>query len=163
FAYIHNVWQKSHQDATCNVDAECSNDTTGYQGSKGGRCDTFVHRSTLPLRDRQEKTIGDWVNKKATRQLQVQAGPDGQPPARGKAEDLTFSWNQLMTVAIATAGEGECRKTGDGDRDSCHAQFFDSTSDPKTKQMVSYGGWLTDRPKDSATALTICHNPVRSY
>jgi hypothetical protein len=163
FAYIHNVWQKSHQDATCNIDADCKNEATGYQGSKGARCDTFVHKCTLPLRDRQVKTIGYWVNKEAPPELQDPVGPDGQPTARGTLEDLTFSWNQLMTVAIATAREVECRKTGDGDRDSCHAQFFDSTSDPKTKQMVSYGGWLTDRPKDTATALTICHNPVRSY
>jgi hypothetical protein len=92
---------------------------------------------------------------------------NGNVSERGTLEDLTYSWNQLMRNAPAFAKEVECRKTGDGDRDACHANFFASTSDPKTKEMVSYGNWLVDVPKDPPkgpkTVLTFCHNPVRAY
>lgn len=72
-----------------------------------------------------------------------------------------------MSGALAFSKEVECRRTGDGDREGCHAQFFESTGDPNTKVMVSYGGWLVDKPKapakGKAVASTFCHNPVRSY
>lgn len=163
FAYIHNIWKRSHQAAACQVDDDCSNETTGYSGTSGSVCDVHVKKCTIPYRDREVKTIGYWVNKEAPDELQDPIGPDGKPTARGTLEDLTHSWNQLMRVSVATAREVECRRTGDGDRASCHAQFFDSTSDPSTKEMLSYGGWLVEKTKDPKAVLTMCHNPVREY
>ncbi len=167
FAHIHNVWQKSHQDAKCtdNTDADndgtadqCANTTTGYKGSNGSQCDKFVGKCTLPYRDRTIRTIGYWVNKEMPDDLQDPVGSDGKPTARGAAEDLAFSWNQLMSNGVANAREVECRRTGDGDRDTCHAQFFQAD-----KTMVSYGAWLDDTPKEATPVVTLCHNPVRSY
>jgi hypothetical protein len=173
FAYIHDIWKKSHQaSTTCdsNDDAnkdgsadQCENAVTGYAGSNGSQCDVFAKKCTLPVRDREIKTIGYWINKEAPAELQDPLDESGNPTARGTLEDLTYSWNQLMKVAVATSREVECRRTGDGKRADCHAQFFDSTSDPKTKEMLSYGGWLIDKVKDPSTILTFCHNPVRSY
>ena len=92
------------------------------------------------------------------------AGADmGVALRRGTLEDLTYSWNQLMRISVATAREVECRRTGDGDRETCHSQFFDSTNDPSSKEMVSYGGWLVEKTKDPKAVLTMCHNPVREY
>ncbi len=172
FAYVHNVWKKSHQAAACDSNDDkdkdgtadqCANDVTGYGGHTGAQCDVFVKKCTIPYRDREVKTVGYWVNKEAPDELQDPIGPDGKPTARGTLEDLTHSWNQLMKVAVATAREVECRRTGEGDRDACHGEFFDSTSDPSTKEMVSYGGWLVEKSKDSKAVLTMCHNPVREY
>lgn len=163
FAYVHNTWKKSHQAAACNVDDDCANETTGYVGRSGSVCDVHVKKCTIPYRDREVKTIGYWVNKEAPDELQDPVGADGKPTARGTLEDLTHSWNQLMRVAVATAREVECRRAGDGDRNSCHAEFFDSNNDPGSKEMLSYGGWLVEKTKDPKAVLTMCHNPVREY
>jgi hypothetical protein len=138
-----------------------------------------MKKCTIPYRDRELQTITYWVNKETPADLLDAVDANGNPTSgldekglpgfakeRGTIEDLLYSWNQLMRNGPAFAKEVECRRTGDGDRDACHSQFFDSTSDPKTKEMVSYGNWLVDVPKPakgSKTALTICHNPVRSY
>jgi hypothetical protein len=167
FAHVHNLWKKSHQDATCadNTDADgngtadaCENAVTGYAGKGGSQCDVFVGKCTIPYRDREVKTIGYWVNKEMPAELQDPLDPAGKPTARGAAEDLAFSWNQLMSNAVANAREVECRRTGDGDRAACHAQFF-----ADQKVMVSYGAWLVDQPKETTPVLTLCHNPVRAY
>ncbi len=153
FAHHHNVWQKSHQAAACttndDTDAngtadECESSVTGYTGSSGSQCDVFTKKCTLPFRDRQIKPIGYWINADAPTALQDPVDGSGAATGRGTLEDLIYSWNQLMTVGLAYSREIECRRTGDGDRDGCHAQFFSSTDDPATKQMVSFGGWLTD-------------------
>lgn len=171
FAYIHNLWKKSHQTAGCDANADddhdgtadqCSNDVTGWTGSSGSQCDVFTKRCTIPYRDREIKTVGYWINKEAPDDLLDPTDASGRPAGRGSLEDLVFAWNQLQTVAVAYAREVECRRTG-GSRDECHAETFESTADPATKQMVSYGGWLVDVPVDKTPTLTFCHNPVRAY
>ena len=172
FAHRHNVWKKSHQAVSCdnNDDLDtngsadaCENEVTGYAGSSGSQCDVFSKKCTVPYRDRTVKPIAYWVNADAPGELQDTTGADGKVTARGSLEDLIFSWNQLMSVALGYAREVECRRTLDGDRDTCHAQFFASTGDPATKAMVSFGGWLVDTVKEPRPALTFCHNPVREY
>ena len=163
FAHVHNIWEKSHQAATCasaddadengTADA-CENAATGYEGATGSQCDVFVGKCTIPYRDREIKTVGYWVNKEMPDELQ--APKDAAEGVRGPAEDLTYSWNQLFAAAVGNAREVECRRTGDGDRDACHAKFF-----APEKVMVSYGAWLTDQAKDPKPVLTLCHNPVR--
>lgn len=172
FAHHHNVWKKSHQAAVCQTNDDldkngtadaCENDVTHYAGSTGSQCDPFTKTCTIPNRDRKVKPIGYWVNGDAPFELQDTMGPDGKPIDRGTLEDLIYSWNQLMSVALAYSREVECRRTGDGDRDTCHALYFESTDDPATKVMVSFGGWLTDKVKEPTPAVTFCHNPVRVY
>ncbi|MEO7094932.1 MAG: zinc-dependent metalloprotease, partial [Polyangiales bacterium] len=179
FAAIHNLWKKSHIDgdaAVChsNADAdangsadECENGKTGYAGSTGSQCDVFSYRCTMPYRDREIKTVAYWVNKEMPKDLLDPVDAGGKPTARGTIEDLSYSWNQLMSASLAFAKEVECRRTGEGDRDACHAQFFLSDDTPGTKTMLSLGAWLVDQPKappkGPAVALTLCHNPVREY
>ena len=69
---------------------------------------------------------------------------------RGTLEQMGASWSQLLDVSVAYRREVECRRTGDGDRASCHAEFFDSDATPAQKQMVQVGGWLTDKVKPQA-------------
>ncbi|MFT3770986.1 MAG: hypothetical protein QM820_36680 [Minicystis sp.] len=166
FAHVHNVWKKSHQEVTCadNGDADrngtadaCENAVTGYTGSAGAQCDVFAGKCTIPYRDRQVKTIGYWVNQEMPAELQDVLDASGKPTARGAAEDLAFSWNQLMSNAVGYAREVECRRTG-GDRETCHKAFFEDQ-----KVMLSFGAWLVDQPKEPTPVLTLCHNPVRDY
>jgi hypothetical protein len=167
FAHIHDNWKRSHQDGVTCASADdadgdgtaddCANAKTGYKGAAGSQCDVFVGKCTIPYRDRQIKTIGYWVNKEMPDELQDPLGADGKATSRGAAEDLAHSWDQLMSNAVASAREVECRRTG-GDRASCHDQFFAAE-----KVMLSYGAWLVDQPKETVPALTLCHNPVRSY
>ena len=179
FASIHNLWKQSHQAgaaAVCDSNADttasgtadqCDNEKTGYKGSTGSQCDVYSGRCTIPYRDREIKTIPYWVNRDMPPALLDPLDDKGHPTARGTIEDLAFSWNQLISASVAWAKEVECRRTQSGDRESCHAQFFANDDRPDQKEMVSLGGWLVDKPKapkvGTATALTLCHNPVRDY
>jgi hypothetical protein len=183
FKNIHNMFVKSHQAATCTTDSDtdrngtaddCENATTGYKGRSGSRCDVYVGKCTLPVRDRELKTIGYWMNAEAPDVLQDELDSTGKFVKRGTLEDLTYSWNQLLEVSLAYRREVECRKTGDGDRASCHAEYFDGegpvpgVAGPSSKVMVAYGGWLIDKVKaqgvDKGKPVVVsCHNPVRSY
>lgn len=163
FAHVHDIWKKSHQDAACTSsdDADgngtadaCENAVTGHAGATGSQCDVFAGKCTIPYRDRAIKTIGYWVNREMPDFLQEPVtGGQGE---RGAAEDMMYSWNQLMASAVARAREVECRRTGSGDRDTCHARYF-----LRDKEMVSYGAWLADAARDPTPVLTLCHNPVR--
>jgi hypothetical protein len=166
YAHIHNVWQKSHQEVACESDDDldadgtadaCAASITGYTGNLGSQCDVAVGKCTIPLRDRQVRTSGYWVNVEMPAELQDPVDAAGQPAARGAAEEIIGSWNQLMTNAVATAREVECRRTG-GDRDTCHGELF-----APDQQMVGYGAWLTNKSIDETPVLTLCHNPVRAY
>lgn len=180
FKSIHNIWKKSHQDKTCatNDDADqngtadaCENAVTGYAGHAGSQCDVTEHRCTLPVRDRELKTIAYFLNKEAPDAFQDKvdgSGPNAKVTERGTLEQMGASWSQLLEVSVAYRREVECRRTGDGDRAACHAEFFDSDATPAQKQMVEVGGWLTDKVKPQAVdqgkpAFYVCHNPVRDY
>lgn len=176
FKAIHNIWKKSHQAATCtsNDDAngdgtadQCDNGVTGYEGHTGSQCDVYVKRCTIPVRDREVKTIAYVLNREAPDALQDEVDGDGNRTKLGALEDLTTSWNQLLEVSVAYRREVECRRTG-GTREACHTEFFESGSGPESKVMVSYGGWLVDKVKKldvdkGKPVLTACHNPVRAY
>ena len=177
FKAIHNIWQKSHQPVACTTNEDkdgngtadaCDNAVTGYKGHSGSQCDVYEKKCTIPIRDRQVKSVGYWFNKDAPTELQDEVDAKGNFVKRGTLEDLPFSWNQMLEVSVAYRREIECRKTGDGDRASCHAQFFEGDGSPEQKVMVSFGGWLVDKVKKQevdkgAPVLTACHNPVRSY
>jgi hypothetical protein len=158
-----NIWQKSHVDIACNDKFDGDNNGTAdqceaYVGSKGSRCDVFMGKCTIPYRDRVVKTTGWFVNKEMPLLYQDTVDEAGNPLDRGAAEDVVYSWNQLFTASVAFARAAECRRTGDGDKATCDAQFF-----APEKQMVSYGGWLVDVALDQKPVFTLCHNPVRNY
>ena len=173
---VHELWKASHQAARCESDADtnrdgtadaCANDVTGYKGHTGSRCDVTVGKCTIPVRDRERKTVGYWFNREAPEAVLDEVDGSGKVQKRGTLEDLTYSWNQLLEVSVAYRREVECRATGDGDRDTCHAEFFEG-SGPDSKVMVSFGNWLVDKVKPQAVdkgkaVLVACHNPVREY
>jgi len=177
FYSFHNIWAKSHQDKTCasNVDEDkdgtadaCANEVTKYSGSRGSQCDVHIGKCTIPVRDREIQTIGYWLNPEAPVDLQDEVAADGKTITKpGALEDMTITWNQILKVAVATRREVECRRTGDGDRDSCHALYFEG-SGPDAKEMVAFGGWGIDKVKPQTVdknrpVITTCHNPVRAY
>jgi hypothetical protein len=168
FATVINIWEKSHADIPCtsNDDVAENNgagdgtadECAGYVGAKGSQCDVFVKKCTIPYRDRQIKTVGWWVNKEMPEVYQDTLDANGMPTDRGAVEDIVYSWDQLFKPAAAFAREAECRRTGDGDRESCHNAYF-----KPEKVMVSYGNWLIDDPIDETHVFVTCHNPVRQY
>ncbi len=174
FYALHNIWEKSHTDKACgsNVDDD-KNGTAdaceGVAGVGGSQCDTIIGKCTIPVRERQVKTIGYWLNAEAPIELQDQV--DANDPKKitkpGALEETHVTWNQLLKVAVAYRREVECRRTGDGTRDDCHDQFFDGTG-AANKDMVAFGGWGIDKvkeqPVDKGRKLMVtCHNPVRAY
>ena len=178
FKSIHNIWKQSHQAGTtcaANDDADkngtadaCENGTTHYAGHSGSQCDVTEHRCTIPVRDREVRTIAYFLNKEAPDAFQDRIGGDGKVTEQGTLEQMGASWSQLLEVSVAYRREVECRRTGDGNRTDCHAEFFDSDTSPNGKQMVKVGGWLTDKvkaqPIDAGKpGFYVCHNPVRQY
>ena len=183
FYSIHNIWEKSHQDVKCstNVDAdkdgtadECSPEITKYAGASGSQCDVHIGKCTIPVRDRPVKTIGYWLNADAPQDLTDEVSDDGKTVLRqGAYEELTETWSQLLKASVAYRREVECRRTRDGSRDECHAEYFAGTG-PDAKEMVKFGGWMVDKTipqpvdvdpvtKKDRPLVTTCHNPVRSY
>ena len=179
FYSMHNVWAKSHQAALCanNADEDkdgtadaCANGTTGYAGATGSQCDTVIGKCTIPVRDREVKTIGYWLNSEAPAELIDEVSSDGKSITRpGAIEESTITWNQLMKVAIAYRREVECRRTKEGSRDACHALYFEGSGpEADTKDMVTFGGWgisrTIEQPVDKGhPVITTCHSPVRAY
>ena len=178
FYSMHNIWANSHQNVACksNKDGdkpaeadgtadECANAATGYGGSTGSQCDIHIGKCTIPVRDREVKTIGYWLNAEAPAELLDQVSADGKTITQpGAIEESTITWNQLMKVAVAYRREVECRRTKDGNRDACHALYFDGN----TKDMVAFGGWGINKTLEQAVdkghpVITTCHSPVRAY
>jgi hypothetical protein len=192
FYSIHNIWDKSHIATQCasNDDVNpkdgtadaCAPSVTGYNGpSLGSQCDVYVGRCTIPVRDRKVKTSVWALNADAPQELTDQVSTDGKTiTAPGPIEENTVTWNQFMKVSVAYRREVECRRTGgDGNeaaadlRDFCHGLYFTGTG-PDSKQMVAFGGWGLDTPKEQAVdqdkttkkdtpIISTCHNPVRAY
>lgn len=168
----HNFWAKSHQDAPCSSDADgdndgtadaCANSLTGYAGNAGSQCDTTVGKCTIPVRDRQIKTNGYWLNKETPLELTDSFDASGVRTASGALEDVIESWNLVLQGSLATSREIECRRTG-GDRAACHAEFFQTDdAGADVKKLIPFGAWLMPLAKDGAQVLTSCHAPVREY
>ena len=180
FYSMHNIWAKSHQAASCgnNEDVEpkdgtadaCANDKTGYAGVTGSQCDLNINKCTIPVRDREVKTIGFWLNNEAPVELLDQVAENGKTITQpGAIEETTITWNQLMKVAVAYRREVECRRTdGKNSRAACHALYFDVAGDRDTKDMVAFGGWGVSKTLDQAVdknhpVIATCHAPVRAY
>jgi hypothetical protein len=162
-----NIWKKSHVPIECDSNVDSDNDGTAdqcvdyqayYGESSGSQCNLFTRRCTIPYRDRQIKPMDWWVNRDMLPILQDTLDESGNVIERGAAEDLIHTWNQLFIAGVAWARATECRRTGEGNKNECHEQFFNPE-----KVMVSYGSWLIDDPRDQTAVLNLCHNPVRHY
>ena len=178
-----NYWAKSHSDIECTSDADDNSDGTadqcaGYAGSKGSQCDTYEMkkhpgdasvkgRCALPLRDRPIKSVGYWLNKETPTELLDPVDDAGAKTGMGSMEEVIYTWNQAMMVALAYAREVECRRTADGDRATCHGRYFEGDGVHDQTQMLSFGGWGIPIPKvqtgDAPAAMISCHAPVRAY
>jgi hypothetical protein len=193
----HNIWKASHikdgagNFVTCTSNGDGDNNGTadacqdiGYTGSAGSQCDTVKGLCTIPYRDREVRQLAYYLNEVFGDLYQDHTDRDGNF-APGAAEDLLKSWDQMFRNTVAYSREVECRRTGNGSREECHGLYFESTDDPNTKDMVSYGGWLTDRPRQDLAGVpteielqqdpssggplqvqkqrvvVVCHNPVR--
>ena len=137
---------------------QCENRRTGYSGSAGAQC-SVRNRCTIPYRDREIRPVAWWVNPDMPDSLQDGFDGSGNKTSTGATEDTVLAWNQAMRLAVARAREVECRRTGDGDRASCHAEYFV----PGETDMVTYGGWGIERVKPMDDVVITCHNPVRDY
>ena len=182
YQMIHNVWVRSHLRAAngdpiaCDSNADANNDGTADacgqttdQARAGSQCDMVAHACTIPYRQREVRPIAYYVNDLMPPEMQdhvvVDAAartyrlPTASDPAasvvRGPTEEIVATWDLSIMAAIANAREVECRRTG-GERDACHAQFFDEGTRPQ--EMGAFLGW---RPKASnGPAVVLCHNPV---
>ncbi len=143
------------------TDDQCENSDTDYQGSEGAQC-SARNRCTIPYRDRQVDSIEYWVNPEMPDELQDEFDGD-EVTKRGPSEELIFTWNQALELAVARAREVECRRTDDGSRQECHNEFFETQGGRDQIQMIAHGGWGVETPKEDTEVLVLCHNPVRSY
>ncbi len=144
----HNLWKKSHasqeecyapqagEDAETsrkNGDASCE-----QKNGAGSRCDLYAGEvygkkglCTIPLAKREVKAVPYFVSRNMPQDLWE------------TNQVIINQWNDAMVTAIAVGREVECRRGG-GDKDSCHAQFFDG-----------------EAPKASnGPAVVLCHNPA---
>ncbi|MFO0737912.1 MAG: zinc-dependent metalloprotease [Labilithrix sp.] len=182
FYSIHNIWEKSHFAQQCSSNAdedkngiadECDAAAAAQGLAHGSQCDEYIGRCTIPVRNRKVKTNAYWLNTDAPQDLTDPTDASGKKTGDGPIEENTVTWNQIFKVAVAYRREVECRRTRDGSRDECHAEFFTGTG-PESKQMVKFGGWGIDTPSEQKVDINpatnadtpivaTCHNPVRSY
>lgn len=180
FYSIHDIWVKSHQaGTTCasNDDAdtdgtadECDNGKTHYAGNAGSQCDLEVGKCTIPVRDREIKTIAYWINEDAPPELLDEVSSDGKTVTNmGAVEENGYTWNQILKASVATRREVECRRTHSGSRDECRQLYFklDDSGKPVT-DMIAFGGWGIEQTIPQASdkgkqVFVNCHNPVRAY
>ncbi|HEX2732842.1 MAG TPA: hypothetical protein VHM70_14635 [Polyangiaceae bacterium] len=150
------------------TDDQCENADTRYKGSEGSQC-SARNRCTIPYRDRDTRVNSYFVNPEMPEALQDDVSSSGKVK-RGAAEDLIYTWNQALQLAVAHAREVECRRTASNRSDlvqaraDCHAKYFELADGKDVIQMVNDGGWGVETPKGSDKPLLVsCHNPVRDY
>ncbi len=141
------------------TDDQCENKSTGYDGSNGSQC-SIKNRCTIPYRDRETKPIAWWVNTDMPDTLLDTVDAKGKFVSRGATEDIVYTWNQAIDVAVAHAREVECRRTKADNRQNCHGLYFDTQN---SIEMLSYGGYGIERVKKPENIAVVCHNPVRDY
>jgi hypothetical protein len=149
------------------TDDQCENGDTDYDGSEGAQCSPR-NRCTIPYRDRDIKPVAYFVNPEMPDALQDVVDDDGDFESRGPTEDIFYTWNQTLQLAVARAREVECRRTAkqgtpEAIRSECHSRYFLTEGGRDVVQMMSYGAFGQPTPEDDTDILVSCHNPVRSY
>lgn len=128
--------QDPHRDEDQNgTEDECE------KVGRGSRCDAFVGKCTVPLRDRKVRTIPWHVN----------AGFDPElfePTARALG-----SWSEAARVAIVAGRVAECRRSQGANCDAemnWPAQWADDYVPPVGNE----------KPSEVPEVFVLCHNPV---
>jgi hypothetical protein len=158
FAARWNLWQRSHADplVACNTagttpigaDPHRDDDGNGTEDEceavgRGSRCDAVTGECTIPLRDRQLRTIPWHVN------------PGFPADLFDSTREQLAAWNDAVRVAVLAGRLAECRRTGEA---SCEATFGWPArwSDDFVPPVGSAS------PAEVPQVFVLCHNPVSS-
>jgi hypothetical protein len=154
FASRWNLYQASHGEVPCNTlettpvgaDPNRDDDGNGTEDEceaigRGSRCDRFVGACTIPLRDRQVRTIAWHVNRDFPADLW-----DGTAAALA-------AWNDAVRQALVAGRLAECRRTGE---QGCEGQMQwpQRWSDDYAPPIGANG------PHEVPNVFVLCHNPV---
>ena len=156
FASRWNIWQASHAapvvacntTATTPVGADPHRDENGdgtedecASVGRGSRCDDLRAECTIPLRDRDVRTIVWHVNPELPEEL-----------FEGTAAALD-GWSESIRVAVVAARLAECRRTGEA---GCEQQMGwpERWSDDYAPPLG------VDSPAEVPKVFVLCHNPV---
>ncbi|MBK7583008.1 MAG: zinc-dependent metalloprotease [Myxococcales bacterium] len=153
-----NLWQRSHADpvVACNTpdttpvgadphrddDADGTEDECASVG-RGSRCDAVTSECTLPLRDRQAKTIAWHVN------------PGFPDDLFESSKEMMSAWNDAVRVGVLAGRLAECRRTGEQGCETTHgwpARWSDDFVPPVGATS----------PVEVPNFFVLCHNPVSS-
>lgn len=158
FAARWNLWQRSHVAPVvqCNTpdttpvgaDPHRDDDASGTEDEcesvgRGSRCDAVSGECTLPLRDRQLRTIAWHVN------------PGFPADLFASTQEMLSAWNDALRLAVLAGRLAECRRTGEQD---CEATF--GWPARWSDDFVPPVGSAT--PAEVPNVFVLCHNPVSS-
>ena len=153
-----NLWQRSHAEpvVACNTpestpigaDPHRDDDQSGTEDEcesvgRGSRCDKVVGECTIPLRDRQSRTIAWHVN------------PGFPGDLFASTKEQLSAWNDAVRVAVLAGRLAECRRTGEQGCETTHgwpARWSDDFVPPVGKAMGA----------EVPNIFVLCHNPVSS-
>ena len=153
-----NLWQRSHAEpvVACNTpestpigaDPHRDDDQSGTEDEcesvgRGSRCDKVVGECTIPLRDRQSRTIAWHVN------------PGFPGDLFASTNEQLSAWNDAVRVAVLAGRLAECRRTGEQGCEATHgwpARWSDDFVPPVGKAMGA----------EVPNIFVLCHNPVSS-
>jgi hypothetical protein len=154
FAARWNLYERSHAEVACataestpdGADVHRDEDQNGTedeceQVGRGSRCDEHSQLCTIPLRDRQVRTIAWHVNREH---------PADLLPA---SQETLKAWSDALRVAVVAGRLAECRRTGEAD---CESQLGWPVpwADDYTPPLGSAS--LAEVPE----IFVLCHNPV---
>ncbi len=139
FASRHNIWKASHGPnqaggALCDSDDNC--DVTA-----GSHCDTFVHKCTLPYRNREIRPVAYYY------------GPESDPTLFDATALAAKDWDSALRHAVQTARYAEC----------VH-EHKDGVLDPNASADCSalFPTTINDALAKVPEILVLCHNPVQA-
>ncbi len=151
-----NLWQRSHAEPVvpCNTpettpagaDPHRDEDENGTEDEcesvgRGSRCDKVVGECTVPLRDRQSRTIAWHVN------------PGFPADLFASTQEMLSAWNHAVRVGVLSGRLAECRRTGE---QGCEATY--GWPARWSDDFVPPVGSAT--PAEVPNIFVLCHNPV---
>ncbi len=113
---------------------------------RGSRCDRFVGACTLPVRDRQVKTIAWHVNR------------DMPADLFDSSREALQAWSDAVRVALIAGRLTECRRSGESDCEKTMG-WPQPWSDNWLPAVVTEAG-ATATPDQVPEVFVLCHNPV---
>jgi len=154
FAARWNLWKQSHvHTAPCAVDpvagvdhhrdrnGDGTEDECASVG-RGSRCDEFRQECTIPLRDREVRTIPWHVNR------------DAPPDLFEGAAAALHGWSEALRTAVVAGRLAECRRTKEA---GCEAAM--GWPAHWSDDFVPPSGSAS--PAQVPDVFVLCHNPVQ--